>query len=252
VIRSLFLIRKIKIAYPNGPVVPEFPVVCATIPVAMAPEGSGAVGSVANGPGITWYDVLGVLPGASADQVQRQHESKTSLLRPQLLAGAPSPVVSAATRARQILDAASRVLTDPANRARYDEAVGIRRTGGGLAWRESYPTLPGPESFDNGLFVGRSGAEMLGAMLALSDWLTPHPSPPRHVAVPDVTGLFYSVCLGITGKLGLRITTVRLTERPMPVDGLVVAQSPVAAMKARRDSTLTVQVWHPSDRSATR
>jgi len=210
------------------------------------------LGSVANGPGITWYDVLGILPGASVDQVQRQHESKVSLLRPQLLSGAPSPVVSAATRARQILDAASRVLTDPANRARYDETVGIRRTGGGLSRRAEYPTLPGTESFDNGLLFGNAGAEMLGAMLALSDWLTPHPSPPKHVAVPDVTGLFYSVCLGIAGKLGLRITTVRLTQRPMPVDGLVVAQSPVPAAKARRDSAITVQVWHPSDRSAAR
>jgi hypothetical protein len=218
----------------------------------MAPEGSGALGSVANGPGITWYDVLGVLPGATAEQVQRQHESKASLLRPQLLAGAPSPVVSAATRARQILDAASRVLTDPANRASYDEAVGIRRTGGGLGGREDWPTLPGTEAFDNGLMFGSAGAEMLGAMLALSDLLTPHPSPPKRVAVPDVTGLFYSVCLGITGKLGLRITTLRLTEHPMPVDGLVVAQSPEPAVKARRDSALTVQVWHPAARSATR
>jgi hypothetical protein len=214
--------------------------------IAIAPEGSDALGSVSNGPGITWYDVLGLLPGASAEQVQRQHESKVSLLRPQFLSGAPSPVVSAATRARHILDAASRVLSDPVNRARYDEAIGIKRTGGGLARRADWPTLPGTEAFDNGLMFGNAGAEMLGAMLALSDWLTPHPSPPKHVAVPDVTGLFYSVCLGITGKLGLRITTVRLTEQPLPVDGLVVAQSPGAAVKARRDSALTVQVWHPS------
>ncbi len=68
--------------------------------------------------------------------------------------------------------------------------------------------------------------------------------------MPDVRGLFFSACLGIAGKLGLRVTTVRLTARPMPVDGLVVAQSPGPAAQARRGSPLTVQVWHPPARSA--
>ena len=44
--------------------------------------------------------------------------------------------------------------------------------------------------------------------------------------VPDVRGLFYGVCLETVGKLGLRVTAIRLTEHPMPVDGLVVDQSP--------------------------
>ena len=90
------------------------------------------MGELGKGPGITWYDVLGVLPDASAEQVRRQHDSKASLLRPEFLAGTPSPVVAAASRAREILDAARRVLGDPASRARYDEAVGIRRRGGSL------------------------------------------------------------------------------------------------------------------------
>ena len=58
------------------------------------------------GPVITWYDVLGVLPGASAEQVKSQHDAKVGLLRPELLAGAPSPAVMAASRAREMLDAA--------------------------------------------------------------------------------------------------------------------------------------------------
>ena len=198
------------------------------------------------GPVITWYDVIGVLPGASAEQVKLQHDAKVSLLRPELIAGAPSPVVTAATRAREILGAAQRVLADPASRARYDEAAGIRRGGGGLARRDGFPSEPGPQR-DAGL-AGNAGAELLGALLALSDWLAPHPGPPRRVAVPDVRGLFFSVCLDITGKLGLRVTTVRLTAHPMPVDGLVVAQSPRPAMRARRGSALTVQVWHPPAR----
>jgi hypothetical protein len=199
------------------------------------------------GTAITWYDVLGVLPGASAEQVKQQHDAKVSLLRPALLAGAPSPVVMAATRAREILDGARRVLADPDSRARYDAAVGIRPGGGGLARRGGFPSEPGPR--DAGLITGNAGAELLGGLLALSDWLAPHPGPPRRVAVPDVRGLFFSVCLGITGKLGLRVTTVRLTAHPMPVDGLIVAQSPRPATRARRGSALTVQVWHPPARS---
>ena len=78
----------------------------------------------------------------------------------------------------------------------------------------------------------------------------PRRGPPRRVEVPDVRGLFFSVCLGVTGKAGLRLTTVRLTARPMPVDGLIVAQSPTPATRARRGSALTVQVWHPPAQSA--
>ncbi len=48
------------------------------------------------GSGITWYDVLGVLPGASPEEVRRQHDARVRLLRPELVAGAPSPVVMAA------------------------------------------------------------------------------------------------------------------------------------------------------------
>lgn len=198
-----------------------------------------------NGVGITWYDVLGVLPGASAEQIQHQHDSKASLLRPELLAGAPSPVIAAAARAREILDTASRVLTDPRNRARYDEAVGIRRSGGGLARSVSFPSEPGSHPFDVDFIPGNAGAELLGGMLMLTDWLAPHPRARRHVTVPELTGLFYSVSLEITGKLGLRVTPVRLTAHPMPVDGLVVDQTPKAAAQAHWGSALTIRVWHP-------
>jgi hypothetical protein len=200
------------------------------------------------GPVITWYDVLGVLPGASAEQVKHQHDAKVSLLRPALLGGASSPVVMAATRAREILDGARRVLADPDSRATYDAAVGIRPGGGGLARRGGFPSEPGPRQ-DAGLIAGNPGAEMLAGLLALSDWLAPHPRPPRRVMVPDVRGLFFSACLDITGKVGLRVITVRLTAHPMPVDGLVVAQLPRPGTRARRGSALTVQVWHPPARS---
>jgi hypothetical protein len=53
------------------------------------------------------------------------------------------------------------------------------------------------------------------------------------------------VGLEVTGRLGLRVTSVRLTSRPMPVDGLVVDQSPLAPGKVRRGGSVTVHVWHP-------
>jgi len=94
--------------------------------------------------------------------------------------------------------------------------------------------------------AGAAGAEVLGALMALSDWLAPHPSPPHRAPVPDVRGLFYTVCLELAGRLDLRVTAVRLTAHPMPVDGLVVSQAPMPPARIRRAGELTVEVWHPS------
>ena len=198
-------------------------------------------------PVVTWYDVLDMMPGAPTEEIQSKYDSRASLLRPELIAGAPSAVITAASRAQQLLDSARRVLGDPVTRARYDEAAGIRRTGGGLAQQESYPSEPGwgPEDFD--LVAGPKGAELLGGLMALTDWLAPHPRQPRRVIVPDVRGLFYATCQQIVGRLGFRIRRIQLTEHPMPVEGLVVGQSPRPATKARRASELTVQVWHPAN-----
>jgi hypothetical protein len=203
------------------------------------------LGGLGEGPGITWYDVLGVLPGATAERIQYEYDAKARLLRPELLAGAPSPVVAAASRAGDILGAARRVLTDPVNRARYDEATGIRRRGGGLPAPGSPRSQSGAERPDADSITDMAGREVLGALLMLGDLMTSHPGPSRRVTVPDIRGLFFSVCLGVTGKLGFRLEPVRLTEHPMAVDGLVVSQSPGPAVRARRGSTLTLQVWHP-------
>jgi hypothetical protein len=43
--------------------------------------------------------------------------------------------------------------------------------------------------------------------------------------VPDLLGLFYSIAVEASGRLGLRLNPVRLTEHPMPVDGLIVDQT---------------------------
>jgi curved DNA-binding protein CbpA len=210
-----------------------------------APSPPGAMGR-----GITWYDILGVLPSVSADKIRREYDAKTSLLRPELISGAPSTVVKAASRAQGLLDAAQRVLGDPVNRELYDEEAGFRRSGEGLADQAGVPSDPGWGPADFNFAAGRAAAGLLGALTAISDWLAPHPRPPRRVPVPDVRGLFYSVCLEVAGRLGLQVTAIRLTDRPTPVDGLVVDQFPLPPAMVRRAGTLTVRVWHPPARSA--
>jgi hypothetical protein len=204
------------------------------------------------GRGITWYDILGVLPGASPGTIRREYDAKTSLLRPDLISGASSKVVTAASRAQGILDAALRVLGDPVNRKRYDEMEGFRPSGGGLERPGDLPSDLGFGPSDISLPAGTVGAEVLGGLVALTDWLTPRPRQPGRIPVPDVRGLFYAVCLEVTGRLGLQAIAVRLTEHPMPVDGLVVDQSPLPPAKLRRGSALTVQVWHPPVRRLAR
>jgi DnaJ domain len=200
--------------------------------------------------GITWYDILGVLPGTSPDEIQQAYDAKAGLLRPELISGAPSNVVAAVSRSQRFLNEALRVLGDPVNRNRYDERSGMYASGGGLAQPGDSPTEPGIRSSDFDFVAGGPGAEMLGALMALTDWLAPHPGPPRRLVVPDVRGLFYSVCLELVGRLDLRVSAVRLTPRPMPVDGLVVGQSPLPPAKIRREGELTIQLWHPSIQSA--
>ena len=108
-----------------------------------------------------------------------------------------------------------------------------------------FPSKPGWGTADLDAVAGRPGAEVLGRLLLLADWLAPQSCLPARITVPDIRGLFHSVCLAVPGRLGLRVTVVRLTERPMPVDGLVVGQSPLPQARLHRDQ-LTVQVWHPA------
>jgi hypothetical protein len=190
---------------------------------------------------VTLYDILGVLPGASVDEIQDAYQDKAILLAPGRLSGAPSQVVAAADRALRILEQARRVLCDPDGRGRYDEQAGISRPGTGLEAPEPIPE-PG---WEGGIpFTGEQLEEALGELL---DLLAPHPGLPHRVVVPDVRGLFASVCFDVVSRAGFQLETVRLTEHPMPVDGLVVDQSPKPGDKVHRSSTLTVHVWHPPE-----
>ena len=186
--------------------------------------------------GITWYDVLGVLPDAPPEDIRAAWQARTAALQPAALAGAAPDVLSAADRARQVVDEAGGVLADPAARASYDEKIGFARPGEGLA-----PPGRGPSGPDVSLGPGWSEAD--------EESLEPYSDPPSRVVVLDVTGLFFSACLEVSGRLGLHVNPIRLTPHPMPVDGLVVSQTPAPGERAHRNSTLTVQVWHPSEPS---
>jgi hypothetical protein len=197
--------------------------------------------------GITWYDLLGALPDASAEDIQRAYDAKAGLLRPELLSGAPSTVVTAATRARGIIDAARGVLGDPVSRQRYDEAAGLWGSSGSLDEPRDSPARSGLP--DSDIAAGNPGAEVLRGLGALNIWLARHPEYQRHIPVPDVRGLFYDVFVGVVGRLDLRVTFVQLTEHPMLVEGLVVDQSPGPQATIHQRGELTVQVWHPPVRA---
>jgi hypothetical protein len=181
---------------------------------------------------ITWYEVLGVLPGAKPDKIRQKYDDRTGLLRGEMLAGAPSHVLAMVTRGQNFLDTAWAILGDPGSRGRYDEAAGF--------WHNrSAPEI-----------VGDLDGGVLSNLLALAG-----PSPgsrsrsANRARVPDLRGLFYDVSMEVAGRLGLRIRSVQLTARPMPIDGLVVDQAPRPGGKLRRDETLMAHVWHPPIRS---
>jgi curved DNA-binding protein CbpA len=194
-------------------------------------------------PAITWYDILGALPDASAGEIQHAYDAKADLLRSQLLSGAPSKVITAATRAQGIIDAAQRVLGDPVSRQRYDETAGLWGSGGGLGEPGDYPAGSGLP--DSDFAADNPGADVLNSLGALNLWLDRHPEYQRRIPVPDVRGLFYDVFVGVVGRLDLKITFVQLTEHPMQVEGLVVDQSPEPPAKIHQRGELTVHVWHP-------
>ena len=140
-------------------------------------------------PDIIWYDLIGALPDASSEDIQQAYDAKASLLRPGLLAGAPSKVVTAAARAQGIIDAALRVLGDPVSRLRYDEAAGLWRSHGDSGRQGDSPAGSGLPGFD--VAAGNPGAEVLSGLTALNLWLARHPgqSQPGRIPVPDVRGL---------------------------------------------------------------
>ncbi len=201
---------------------------------------------------LSYYDILGVEPGASADEIQLAYDTKVSVLAPTMIAGAPSKVVAVVDRARAALEVARQTLLDPAARQRYDTEIGILRPGTGLV--DPVP-VPSQGNWTSAPWAGRAGLNsdtLVDALGLIADWLAPRPAPPRHVAVPDIGGLFVVGARRLLVAAGLRSEVVQLTPDPMPVEGLVVGQSPQPGTKARRSATVTVQVWHPARRPGRR
>lgn len=91
------------------------------------------------------------------------------------------------------------------------------------------------DAADSGVLEGLAVLAGLLAAIAASG----HRADRKPVTVPDVRGLFFRACHAALTMAGFRVSTVRLTDNPMPVEGLVVGQSPAPGP---RFSTLTVQV----------
>ena len=53
---------------------------------------------------ITWYDILGIAPGASAETVQRAYQARGKQLRDYLIADAPGEVADAAARGQKAVE----------------------------------------------------------------------------------------------------------------------------------------------------
>jgi beta-lactam-binding protein with PASTA domain len=110
----------------------------------------------------------------------------------------------------------------------------------GLDREPSYPSEPG----------GAIPAfHRVGALAAALDtvigWLAPTPRLSRYVRVPDLRGLRMTRAWEPALTAGVKLRVHRLTERPAPVDGLVVEQSPPPHTRVRRGSFVTLTVLHP-------
>jgi hypothetical protein len=229
---------------------------------------------------MSWYDVLGVPADASDDEIRHAYLAKAKLLHPDRLAGAPPEVADAANAAMALLNEARRVLEDRAVRARYDAAgAGASvapappmtapsrpadrhsRSPAARAQaddrRSAYPGLRPPTAGPSGsrsVASEHGGPTLVAALLAslevVADWLGPHPRPSRHVIVPEFRRHHVSECFYMLADTGLHPRIVRLTAHPAPVDGVIVDQSPAAGSRVRRNSVVTLKVWHPAAASA--
>ena len=189
---------------------------------------------------VTWYDVLGVTGGASAVTLRRAHDERLQLLRAYFAASArtasapvpatasvPTPTVATQTVTTQTVTTQT-VTTPPADAPSLVIGAASRAAA---AVEAAWEVLGDSEQ-------RRRYDAWLGLQLTVR--------PGRRVTVPDVRGLFYRSSQAVVGMAGLRLTVVRLTADPLPVEGLVVGQSPDPGATVRHRSRLTIQVWHPA------
>ena len=120
------------------------------------------------------------------------------------------------------------------------------RVATSLVLREDALTLFGFAADDErDVFELLQTASGVGPRLALAMLAVFTPDELRRaVAAEDVTALTrvpgigrkgaQRIVLELAGRLDLRVTAVRLTAHPMPVDGLVVSQAPMPPARIRR------------------
>src|SRR5512135_201303 len=136
--------------------------------------------SVPKSSAVTWYDVLGVLPDATQQEIRTAWQARRAALAPGLLAGAAPDVLAAAGRAGQAVDEAGRVLGDAATRQAYDVDVGVVRPGEGLEPPGVGPTGPdvtlasdGPRRTSKPWRIPRSGRPMWWRRMSAACSITP-------------------------------------------------------------------------------
>jgi len=140
---------------------------------------------------------LGVHPDPERAQLQVEHAGKVDQRRfaddvgghPGTVSSAPLNVLTAVTRAQELLDTAREVLGDPDRRRRYDEAACLRRSRGGLG--QPWTGIESAGMAPAGLGItGDLGGNAMGGLLEVTVRLGPWRRQNGHGAVPDVRGLF--------------------------------------------------------------
>lgn len=67
----------------------------------------------------------------------------------------------------------------------------------------------------------------------------------RYVRVPDFRGILVGKTFTLALRAGVKTKIVRLIDNPAPVEGVVVGQVPPPGRRVRRDTVVTLSVFHP-------
>ena len=224
---------------------------------------------------MNYYEVLGIAPGASADEVTDAYLTKAERMNPERFSGDPPDVVSAVKRASVAIEAAWHVLGDPSSRAAYDTGLNAELAPGDqprlrrLEWRRRHAQHvwiiernlglpltsvlglgpPGKTKRAPAMHAGLAkepapGYSWNDPLAGLVNWLAPHEKRSHQVSVPDVCGRRASEAIYAISLADLRIEFVRLTDPDG--EGIVVDQNPIGGSTVRRGSTVTVQAIYDS------
>ena len=91
---------------------------------------------------MSYYDIIGVPPTATRDEIHRAYQSRARLLHPDRHASASAELLAVATTAVAQLNEAWQVLGNEASRSRYDRSLG--ESAGDRSWssRQGQPRAP--------------------------------------------------------------------------------------------------------------